>query len=150
VLAAFPSWWQDDATPKPRLMLVHGELDDSVSPLNLTEAVSQWTDALQIDEVPDNAALGEPDTLGDVSASYQAYARGGELAVAAISIPGIGHGTPVDPGTTEEQGGHDPVTSTVALDCSPILDPACEQDWTNTAGLYGPFEAARFFGLISP
>ena len=36
----------------------------------------------------------------------------------------------------------------VAADCSPTTDPNCHQDWTNTGAVYGPYWAAKFFGLI--
>ena len=147
VLGAFTTWWDDPAQRKPRLLLVHGQLDETVSPINLSDAVNQWTGAWGIDAQPDNAALGEPSTLGD-GMEYRAYAHDGEIAVATISVPGLGHGTPVRPGSQVDEGGYDPTPSTVANPCSPSLDPSCEQDWTHSGPLYGPYEAARFFGLL--
>jgi len=127
-------------------MLFHGALDEAVNPINLDDAMRQWTGALGIDQTPDNAALGEPDTLGGYT--YHAYARGAEVAVATVLMTDLGHGTPVSPGTGAGQGGYDPIPSSTAADCSNVSDPGCEQDWTNTGSIYGAYEAARFFGLV--
>jgi poly(hydroxyalkanoate) depolymerase family esterase len=142
---AYPEWWNDPATRKPRLLLVHGGLDEAVRPINLTDAMHQWTGALGIAPTPDNAALGEPTTLGGYA--YDVYAHDGRVGVATVLMHDLGHGTPVRPGDAVDEGGHDPLPSTTAADCSNVSDPGCEQDWTNTGGIYGPYQAARFFGL---
>lgn len=145
VVNAWPSYWNDATTRKPRLILFHGERDEAVKPVNLSDAAKQWTGALGIDQSPDNAALGEPAALGGYA--YAAYARDGQLAVATVLMSDLGHGTPVKPGAGSDEGGWDPIPSQTAADCSNVSDPGCEQDWTNTGGVYGAYQAARFFGL---
>jgi poly(hydroxyalkanoate) depolymerase family esterase len=145
VINAYPDYWNDPATRKPRLILFHGTLDEAVKPINLDDAMRQWTGALGIDTEPDNAALGEPSNLGGYE--YRAYAHDGAIGVATVRMTGLGHGTPVAPGAGTGQGGVDPIPSQTAADCSNVSDPGCEQDWTNSGAIYGPYEAARFFGL---
>lgn len=146
VRAAHASYWNDAATRKPRLLVVHGGLDEAVKPINLEDAMRQWTGALGIDATPDNAALGLPDTLGGYP--YRAYAYQGGVGVATLLTTDLGHGTPVKPGTGVDEGGDDPIPSQTAADCSNVSDPGCNQDWTNTGGIYGPYQAAVFFGLV--
>lgn len=146
VINAYPSYWNDPATRKPRLMLFHGSRDEAVKPINLGDAMRQWTGALGIDTTPDNAALGVPSTLGGYE--YHAYSYEGTIGVATVLMDGLGHGTPVSPGSAPNQGGSDPIPSQTAADCSNVSDPGCQQDWTNTGTIYGPYEAARFFGLV--
>ena len=52
------------------------------------------------------------------------------------------------PGSAIDEGGTDPYPTQVAADCSPVSDPNCKQDWTNTGAVYGPYWAAKFFGLV--
>lgn len=146
VINAYPSYWNDPSTRKPRLLLFHGSLDEAVKPINLDDAMRQWTGALGIDTAPDNGALGEPSSLGGYE--YNAYSYAGGIGVATVRMTGLGHGTPVSPGTAANQGGDDPIPSQTAADCNNATDPSCDQDWTNTAAVYGPYEAARFFGLV--
>jgi len=140
VTAAFREHWSDASARKPRLMLVHGDADGVVAPGNMDQAMRQWTTALGTDTTPDNAAMGLPTELG--SHPYSVYTQGGEVVVATHMLLGIGHGTPVDPGDAEHQGGHDPMPGMVQS--SSFLGP---HDWTNTTSFYGPYYAARFFGL---
>lgn len=146
VLEAYPQWWNDPSARKPRLMLVHGGLDEAVKPVNLNDGMRQWTDALGIDQTPDNAALGLPATLGN--GVYNVYDYGGQAGVATLLLPDLGHGTPVMPGEGAEMGGFDPNPSSTAADCSNVDDPTCTQDWTNTGSVYGPLQAAKFFGVV--
>lgn len=146
VIEAYPSYWNSSSTRKPRLMLFHGTLDEAVRPINLDDAMTQWTGALGIDTTPDNASLGEPTELGGYE--YRAFAFDGGIGVATVRMTGLGHGTPVAPGTAVDQGGHDPIPSQTAADCSNVSDQSCQQDWTNTGAVYGPYQAARFFGLV--
>lgn len=143
---AYPTWWNDASKRKPRLIAFHGGLDQAVKPVNLSDAMKQWTGALGIDTTPDNASLGEPTELGGYE--YKAYARAGEIAVATVLMSDLGHGTPVKPGPAVDEGGNDPYPTQVAADCSPTTDASCHQDWTNTGGVYGPYWAAKFFGLV--
>jgi poly(hydroxyalkanoate) depolymerase family esterase len=143
---AWPTWWNDTTKRKPRLMLFHGGLDQAVKPINLDDAMRQWTGALGIDQTPDNASLGLPTQLGGYE--YKVYAKDGKPAVATVLMANLGHGTPVKPGTAVDEGGTDPYPTQVAADCSPVTDSRCHQDWTNTGAIYGPYWAAKFFGLI--
>jgi poly(hydroxyalkanoate) depolymerase family esterase len=146
VIAAYPEWWNDPGTHKPRMMFVHGGMDEAVKPINLDDGMRQWTDALGIDQMPDNAALGQPAVLGN--GTYNTYDYGGEIGVATLLLPDLGHGTPVFPGDGPDNGGFDPNPSSTAADCSNVDDPTCTQDWTNTGSVYGPLAAAKFFGLV--
>jgi poly(hydroxyalkanoate) depolymerase family esterase len=142
---AYATWWNDATKRKPRVILFHGGLDQAVKPINLTDAMRQWTGALGIDQTPDNASLGLPTQLGGYE--YKVYAQNGTPAVATVLMPNLGHGFPVKPGTALDEGGTDPYPTQVAADCSPVTDPSCKQDWTNTGGVYGAYWAAKFFGL---
>lgn len=146
VIDAYPQWWNDPASRKPRLMLVHGALDEAVKPINLEDGMRQWTGALGIDQTPDNAAMGLPEIIGN--GTYAAYDYGGQVGVATLLLPDLGHGTPVMPGDGPDMGGLDPIPSSTAADCSNVEDPSCSQDWTNTGMVYGPLQAARFFGIV--
>lgn len=146
VKAAYPAYWNDASTRKPRLLVMHGGMDQAVKPINLDDAMKQWTSALGIDQTPDNAALGAPTTLGGYA--YKVYAYGGKPGVATVLMTDLGHGTPVKPGAGAQEGGTDPYPSQVAADCSNVSDPSCKQDWTNTGGIYGAYWAAVFFGLV--
>ena len=146
VKAAYSTWWNDATKRKPRVILFHGSLDQAVKPINLDDAMRQWTGALGIDQTPDNASLGLPTQLGGYD--YKVYAQNGKPAVATVLMSDLGHGFPVKPGTATDEGGTDPYPTQVAADCSPVSDPSCKQDWTNTGGVYGAYWAAKFFGLI--
>ena len=141
VTGCYPTVWNDANARKPRLLAFQGELDGAVTPENMADIVQQWTGALGIPATPANSALGIPTTLK--GHDYTVYARGNQVMVATIFMHGIGHGTPVDPGGGTDQGGWDPMTSTTMVN-----DPNLVQDWTNTTGIYGPYYAAKFWGII--
>lgn len=140
VTSAFPSWWSDAGTRKPRLMLVHGDRDGVNALGNMDQAMRQWTGALGADSTPDNAALGLPERLK--GHPYAAYEHDGEIVVTTHLLEGLGHGTPVDPGDAVDQGGHDPTPGTEQP--PGYFD---EHDWTNTTTFYGPYYSALFFGI---
>ncbi|MDP9398201.1 MAG: PHB depolymerase family esterase [Actinomycetota bacterium] len=108
--------------PWPRMSLWHGDADATVKPGNLTELVQQWTDVYGVD------------ATADVSDSVNGYPHrvftdaAGSPVVETYSIPGMGHGTPVDPGTATEQCG------TAA---AYVLD----------VGICSSYAIGRFFGL---
>lgn len=145
VKASYSTWWNDASKRKPRLILFNGALDQAVKPINLGDTMRQWTGALGIDQTPDNAALGLPTQLGGYE--YKVYAQGQTPAVATVLMSDLGHGTPVHPGSGVDEGGTDPYPTQVAADCNPVTDSSCHQDWTNTGAIYGPYWAAKFFGL---
>lgn len=136
VTGAYPTVWQSATAKKPRLMVFQGDADGAVTPENLADVTQQWL-----------GALGMTGTPGAIKAlkgtQYTEYAKGGQVMLATVLMPGIGHGTPVDPGPAEDQGGWDPTPSKTAS-----TDTNTDQDWTNTAGIYGPYYSAKFFGLI--
>jgi poly(hydroxyalkanoate) depolymerase family esterase len=142
VIAEYPEWWNDASARKPRLMLLHGDLDEVNLPGNSTQLVQQWTAVHGADTTPDNAALGLPATLNGYP--YEVYAApSGDVAVAHVHMTDLGHGTPVNPGEATDQGGFDPMPSKTADSCA-----FCAQDWTNTGSIYGPYYEAAFFGLV--
>ncbi len=143
---AYASWWNDPSSRKPRLIVFHGALDQAVKPINLGDTMRQWTGALGIDQTPDNASLGLPAQLGGYE--YKVYAQGSTPMLATVLMSDLGHGTPVKPGSGVDEGGTDPYPTQTAADCSPVTDPNCHQDWTNTGSVYGPYWAAKFFGLV--
>jgi poly(hydroxyalkanoate) depolymerase family esterase len=146
VTNAYPAYWQDASKRKPRVILFHGALDQAVKPINLDDAMHQWTGVLGIDQTPDNASLGEPTQLGGYD--YKVYAYQGKPGVATVLMSDLGHGFPVKPGTGVDEGGTDPYPSQVAANCNPVTDSTCHQDWTNTGNIYGGYWAAKFFDLI--
>lgn len=85
--------------PWPIVSIWHGSSDTTVRPVNLTESMEQWTNVHGIDQVADLE-----DTLGGYPRK-QYRTSGGALRVETVLVTGMGHGTPVDPGTGEEQCG---------------------------------------------
>jgi poly(hydroxyalkanoate) depolymerase family esterase len=83
----------------PIVSIWHGDADYVVRPANLTESMEQWTDVHGIDQTPD---------VSDTVAGYphKVYKdAAGTPRVETYTITGMGHGTPVDPGTGETQCG---------------------------------------------
>jgi poly(hydroxyalkanoate) depolymerase family esterase len=135
VTQAYPTVWSNASARKPRLLVFQGDADGAVTPENLADVTQQWLGALGI------AGTGNTSTLK--GHTYTEYSQNGKVMLATILMKGIGHGTPVDPGPAEDQGGWDPEPSKTMVD-----DPNKVQDWTNTAGIYGPYYSAKFWGLI--
>ena len=85
--------------PWPIVSIWQGDADFTVRPINQTELLEQWTDVHGIDRT------------ADVSETIGGYPRrlyrdaGGTARVETWTITGMGHGTPVDPGTGETQCG---------------------------------------------
>lgn len=85
--------------PWPIVSIWHGDADYVVRPANLTESMQQWTNVHGIDQAAD---------VSDTVAGYPhaVYKNGaGQPKVETYLITGMGHGTPVDPGTGESQCG---------------------------------------------
>ncbi len=122
VKAAFPAWWNDASKRKPRLLAVQGDNDNVVAPNNLAAMVTQWSDAVGAGtKLPAAQLKGYP---------YEVHSRDGtSIDVASVSVTGMSHATPVDPGTGVDQGGK---TGSYAA----------------AVKLYGPYYAAKFFGLV--
>lgn len=83
----------------PVVSIWHGDGDYVVRPANLTESMQQWTNVHGIDQTADVS-----DTVGGFP--HKVYKdAGGTPRVETYTITGMGHGTPVDPGTGETQCG---------------------------------------------
>ncbi len=101
-----PAQWGDKVRaasshtgPWPIVSIWHGDADYVVRPANLTESMQQWTNVHGIDQTADVS-----DTVaGYPHAVYKDAA--GQPKVETYLITGMGHGTPVDPGTGESQCG---------------------------------------------
>lgn len=102
-----PAQWGDrvrnahpgHAGPWPIVSVWHGDADYVVRPANLAESMEQWTNVHGIDQVDDAS-----DTIaGHPHAVYKDAA--GNPRVETYTITGMGHGTPVDPGSGETQCG---------------------------------------------
>lgn len=108
----------------PRTAIWYGDQDTTVVPRNATELRDQWTALHGLSQTPGRTTTIRPDT----TQQDQYLAADGTVAVEVDRVPGIGHGTPVDPGTGTQQCG-----STAA----PYFpDSICSSYWI-----------ARFFGL---
>lgn len=82
--------------PAPRVAIWHGTADSTVVPANATELVDQFTDLAGVSTTP-TGTTSLP--AGTTRTSF------GDDAVVRYSVQGMGHGTPVDPGTGPEQCG---------------------------------------------
>ena len=84
---------------RPTVQVWHGTSDATVKPMNMTELVDQWTNVAGIDQTPEvqDTVAGYPHKV------YRDAA--GRNAVELYAITGMGHGTPVDPGTGPTQCG---------------------------------------------
>lgn len=85
--------------PWPIVSIWHGDADYTVRPANFTESLEQWADVHGIDTVAD---------VSDTVSGYPHKAYKNASGVAKLEtyvITGMGHGTPVDPGTGETQCG---------------------------------------------
>lgn len=83
----------------PVLSIWHGDADYVVRPANLTELMQQWTNVHGIDQTADVS-----DTVS--GQAHKVYSdTAGRPRVETYTIAGMGHGTPVDPGSGETQCG---------------------------------------------
>jgi poly(hydroxyalkanoate) depolymerase family esterase len=135
VTGAYATTWQSPTARKPKLLVFQGDADGAVTPENLADVTQQWRGAL---------GITDPGTKTTLKGhAYTEYKKGSNVMLATLLMSGIGHGTPVDPGTGPDQGGWDPEPSkTMTNDANAV------QDWTNSAGVWGPYYSAKFFGLV--
>jgi poly(hydroxyalkanoate) depolymerase family esterase len=87
------------AGPFPRVSIWHGSADPVVNPANAGASVLQWTDVHGIGAQPpaQDAVGGHPRrTFRDAA---------GRAVVESVSVAGMGHGVPVDPGAGADQCG---------------------------------------------
>ncbi|MFF5533778.1 alpha/beta hydrolase family esterase [Streptomyces cinerochromogenes] len=117
---AYPSY----TGPWPRTAIWYGDQDTTVVPRNATELRDQWTALHGLSQTPTRTVPIGP----DATRQDQYLAADGTVAVEVDRVPGIGHGTPVDPGTGSEQCG--------STGAPYFLDSICSSRWI-----------ARFFGL---
>lgn len=117
---AYPSY----TGPWPRAAIWYGDQDTTVVPRNATELRDQWTALHGLSQTPTRTTTIGP----DATRQDQYLAADGTVAVEVDRVPGIGHGTPVDPGTGGEQCG--------STGAPYFLDSICSSRWI-----------ARFFGL---
>ncbi|MFI6329353.1 PHB depolymerase family esterase [Micromonospora chersina] len=84
------------AGKRPRVAIWHGTSDTTVAPLNATESRDQWTNVLGVSQTPTSTASLPAGTSLEVYGSDQ---------VRLYRVSGMGHGTPVDPGSAADQCG---------------------------------------------
>ncbi|AXK32855.1 feruloyl esterase [Streptomyces armeniacus] len=115
--------------PWPRVAVWHGDRDATVAPRNADELRDQWTAVHGTDQTPDRTS-----TIGPNGTSREEYVTGdGRTAVEVDRVPGIGHGTPVDPGSGPEQCG--------ATGTQHFIDSICSSHWIT--GFFGLSGTAR-------
>ncbi|MFF5438995.1 alpha/beta hydrolase family esterase [Streptomyces achromogenes] len=117
---AYPSY----TGPWPRAAIWYGDQDTTVVPRNATGLRDQWTALHGLSQTPTRTTAIGP----DATRQDQYLAADGTVAVEVDRVPGIGHGTPVDPGTGAEQCG--------STGAPYFLGSICSSRWI-----------ARFFGL---
>ncbi|TCB90269.1 PHB depolymerase family esterase [Micromonospora zingiberis] len=84
------------AGPRPKVAVWHGTADYTVAVANATESRDQWTNVLGVSQTPTSTAQLPGGT------SLEVY---GNDAVRVYRISGMGHGTPVNPGSGVDQCG---------------------------------------------
>ncbi|WP_431995811.1 extracellular catalytic domain type 1 short-chain-length polyhydroxyalkanoate depolymerase [Streptomyces griseoflavus] len=120
---AHPSW----TGPWPRVAVWHGDRDTTVVPRNADELRDQWTELHGLSRTPTRTSV-----IGPNSTRHEEYvAADGSVAVEVNRVPGIGHATPVDPGSGPQQCG--------GTGTAHFADSICSSHWIS-----------RFFGLDGP
>ncbi|MFC9030370.1 alpha/beta hydrolase family esterase [Streptomyces arboris] len=144
------------AGPWPRVAIWHGDNDATVAPRNADELRDQWTAVHGLGQTPSRTS-----TLGPNNTRRSEYGpTPGQAAVEVDKVPGIGHGTPVAPGTGPEQCGATGTQHFIASICSsywitrffglagttipePPVDPPTEPAACWTASNYEHVRAGR-------
>lgn len=85
--------------PWPRVSIWHGSNDATVNPGYLAEIMKQWTNVHGIDQTPDVT-----DTIAGQAHNVYKDANG-VAKVETVMVSGMGHGTPIDPGSATQQCG---------------------------------------------
>lgn len=80
---------------RPRVAIWYGTSDTTVVPANATELRDQFTDVAGVSQTATGTVALSGGTTEELYGS----------SVALFKVPGIGHGTPVDPGPAESQCG---------------------------------------------
>jgi poly(hydroxyalkanoate) depolymerase family esterase len=92
---AFPGY----SGPYPRVSIWHGTSDSVVVPGNATSSRDQWTNVWGISTTPTSTSSLPGST------SVENYDSGGQTVVRLYRVSGMGHGTPIDPGSATNQCG---------------------------------------------
>jgi feruloyl esterase len=108
---AFPGY----SGPYPRVSIWHGTSDTVVVPANANASRDQWTNVWGISTTPTSTSTLPANT------TVENYDSGGQTVVRVQRVGGMGHGTPVDPGSATNQCG---ATGAYFLDtvCSAYYD----------------------------
>ncbi|WP_079166315.1 alpha/beta hydrolase family esterase [Streptomyces oceani] len=116
----------DHQGPWPRVAIWHGDEDGTVVPMNADELRDQWTAVHGADQKPDSTS-----TIGPNDTQRERYQNAdGEPVVEVDRVPGIDHGTPVDPGSEAKQCG--------ATGTEHFIDSICSSYWiTEFFGMTG-------------
>jgi poly(hydroxyalkanoate) depolymerase family esterase len=85
--------------PFPRVSIWHGSADTTVSPVNATEEMRQWTNVHGVQPSPS----AQDSVKGYPHAVYKDSS--GEAVVETYSITGMPHGQPIDPGSGADNCG---------------------------------------------
>jgi feruloyl esterase len=83
--------------PWPRIQIWHGSADRTVTPKNADALARQWTDVHGLAYEAAQAAPG-------VQCSRKTWSADGRAVVELVSIPRMGHGTPLDGAQGERKG----------------------------------------------
>jgi poly(hydroxyalkanoate) depolymerase family esterase len=83
----------------PKVSIWQGSADTTVVPMNATELVDQWTNVHAIDQASDGQDL----VNGHAHRVFKD--ANGTVLVETFMITGMGHGTPIAPGSGEDQCG---------------------------------------------
>ena len=106
----------------PRISVWHGEADKTVVPANAIEVLKQWIALHGLSQAPSTCA-----TVDGARRDVWLNAAG-EETIEAYFLPGMGHGTPIAPGTGHNECGH----------AGPFI---------LNAGISSSYQIAEFFGL---
>lgn len=120
---AFPSF----TGTYPRMAIFHGTSDNTISDVNATETMKQFTNLHGTDQTADYTVNG---FNGASSVTQRQYTNGNdEIVVVSYIVNSMGHGVPIDPGNCYQQGG---AAGSYAYDVD----------------LHSSFWAAHFFGIL--
>ena len=99
---------------KPIVSIWHGDADKTVAPANAVEQAKQWCDVHGL------AGAGDADLVDGVAHHVWRDAQG-TVRVELYTVPGLGHGTPIDTSAAGDQG--------VGTAMPHILDAGISSTW---------------------
>ncbi|MGR9106416.1 MAG: extracellular catalytic domain type 1 short-chain-length polyhydroxyalkanoate depolymerase [Gammaproteobacteria bacterium] len=148
-----PAMWGDkvrtatsNPSKYPQVLFIHGiDSDGTIEPFpdsyngdpvmhqrNLRDHVSQWTDVHQTDTLADQVDAA---FQGNPNITHRIYKAGDSSVVETYEIQGLAHLIPVNPGSSNQQGG-----------IAQSGDPYYSKD---VPGFYSAYWIAKFFGLVA-